>query len=121
MIGIGTSAVAGSAVSVLVRVNSTVASAPGASGPYGLEAASAVKFAGSASDTVPLCSSSDQLWTSTGIVFVSPSPIDVTAAERPTRSARGAVSVSQLSYSFHLPQRWKRPSTGETTRATVSV
>ena len=58
----------------------------------------------------------DQLWTSTGTVIVSPIAIDCAAAERPTRSARGAVSVIHSSYSAHLPQRWKRPSTGETTR-----
>ena len=55
-----------------------------------------VKSAGSVSVTVPLCVDVDQLWTSTGSVIVSPMPIDCTAAERPSRSACGAVSSSQL-------------------------
>ena len=57
---------AGSAVSVFVIENVTMASAPGASGPYGFEVSAAVKFAGSVRLTVPLCASSDQLWTLTG-------------------------------------------------------
>ena len=48
-------------------------------------------------------------------------PIDWAAAENPTRWARGAVPVSQESYSSHLPQRSNLPSTGGTTRTTVSV
>jgi len=70
---------------------------------------------------VPLCVLVDQLCTCTGTVSVSPMPIDCVAGLRPIRSARGAVFWSQWSYSFHLPQRSKRPSTGDTTRVTVSV
>ncbi len=111
----------GSVVSVLVSSNSTVASPPGASGPYGFEVASAEKLAGSVRLTAPLCDVSDQLCTLTGTVIVSPTPIDCAAAERPRRLACGAVSSSQPSYSSHLPQRSKRPSTGETIRITLSV
>src|SRR5688500_10863432 len=111
----------GSEPSVFVSSNSTVASSPGASGPYGLDAASAEKLAGSDRLTAPLCDSPDQLCTSTGTVIVSPTPIDCAAAERPRRLACGAVSRSQPSYSSHLPQRSKRPSTGATIRTTPSV
>ncbi len=84
--------------------------------------ASAVTPDGSdGSDTVPDCGVEDQLWTSTGTVIVSPAPIDWTADERPRRRACGAVSASQVSYSSHLPKRWKRPSAGATTRTTSSV
>jgi hypothetical protein len=48
-------------------------------------------------------------------------PVDWIAAERPSRRAEGAVFSSQLSNSPQLPQRWKRPSTGETTRTSWSV
>ena len=121
VIGIVAVCVSGSVACVLVSWNSTVVSAPGASVPYGLAVASAVKPAGSSSATSPLCGDADQLRTSTGTVIVSPMPIDCAAGERPTRSARGAVRVTQLSYSSHLPQRSKRPSTGETIRTTLSV
>ena len=70
---------------------------------------------------MPLWVVSDQLWTTTGSVNVSPTPVVWIAAERPSRRAAGAVFSSQLSYSAQLPQRWKRPSTGETTRTTWSV
>ena len=56
----------GIVASVLVTVNVTIASAPGASGPYGFDAAAEVKFAGSVRLTVPLCATSDQLWTLIG-------------------------------------------------------
>src|SRR5215208_503481 len=111
----------GSVASVLVTANSTVALPPGASVPYGLDVASAVKPAGSVSCTSPVCGVVDQSCTLTGTVRVSPMPIDWAAGESPIRSARGAVVWSQLSYSCHLPQRAKRPSTGDTTRTTVSV
>src|SRR3954447_16915395 len=100
---------------------SPVASAPGASGPYGFDRASAVTPDGGVSETVPLCDVVDQLWTSTGTVIVSPALTVWIAAERASRRAGGAVCSSQLSYSAQLPQRWKRPSTGETTRTTSSV
>ena len=80
-----------------------------------------MKFAGSVSSTLPLCGAVEWLWTSTGTASVSPMPIDCAAEEKPTRWARGAVPVSQESYSSHLPHRWKLPSTGGTTRTTVSV
>src|SRR5689334_12266965 len=99
----------------------TVVSAPGARFAYGLEVASAVTFAGSARLTVPLCVALDQLWTTTGSVNVSPTAVVWTAVERPSRRASGAVFSTQLSYSAQLPQRWKRPSTGETTRTSWSV
>src|SRR4051812_19983430 len=99
----------------------TVVSAPGARFVYGLESASAVTLAGSVRLTVPLIGVSDQLWTSTGSVKVSPTPVVWIAAERPRRRAAGAVCSSHVSYSAQLPQRWKRPSTGETTRTTWSV
>ena len=70
---------------------------------------------------MPLCATSDQLWTLTGKSIVSPIAIVASAAERPTRSAAGAVLLSQLSYSTHLPQRWKRPSAGATRRTVSSV
>ena len=121
VIRIALSCGSGSVASVFVTSNSTVAFAPGASVPYGLLGASAVKPAGSVSWTSPVCGVVDQLCTTTGTVLVSPMPIDCAAGERPIRSARGAVLVIQLSYSSHLPQRSKRPSTGGTTRTTVSV
>jgi hypothetical protein len=124
-IGIVAVCVAGSVACVLVSSNSTVVAAPGASVPYGLAVASAVKAAGSSagswSRTSPVCGEPDRLRTSTGTVIVSPMPIDCAAGERPTRSASGAVCASQLSYSSHLPQRSKRPSTGDTIRTTSSV
>ena len=106
---------------VLVRLNATVASPPGASGPYGFEVASAVNPAGSVRVTAPLCVALDQLWTSTGTLIVRPTPIVSAAADRPSRDAAGAVSSSHSSYSAHLPQRWNRPSTGGTSRTTLSV
>ena len=112
---------AGSAVSVFVIENVTMASAPGASGPYGFEVSAAVKFAGSVRLTVPLCASSDQLWTLTGNSIVSPTTTVPSPVERPIRRAAGAVFSSQLSYSSHLPKRWKRPSTGDTSRTASSV
>src|SRR3954447_5570639 len=102
-------------------VKFTVASAPGASGPYGFDVASAVTPAGSVRETVPLCGVVAQLWMSTGTGSVSPTPIVWIAAERPSRRAGFAVFSIQLSYSAQLPQRWKRPSTGETIRTTSSV
>src|SRR4051794_41546245 len=99
----------------------TVVSAFGARLLYGLESASAVKPLGSVRLTVPFCAVSLQLWTTTGSVSVSPAATVCTAAERPSRRAAGAVVSSQLSNSAQLPQRWKRPSTGETTRTTWSV
>src|ERR1700754_1174602 len=96
----------------------TVASAPGAKGPYGFETASAVTPAGKVKETVPLCATDDQLWGSTGSVNVSPTPVVCPAPERPSRRAAGAVFSSHVSNSAQLPQRWKRPSTGETTRTT---
>src|SRR3954469_11203533 len=83
----------------------TVVSAPGARFVYGLEVASAVKPDGSARLTVPLWSVLLQLWTSTGIVSVSPAATVWIAAERPSRRAAGAVVSSQLSNSAQLPQR----------------
>jgi hypothetical protein len=66
-----------------------------------------VKLAGSVPrDTVPDCGTSDQLWTLTGKSIVSPIRFVASAADRPTRSAAGAVLVIQLSYSAHLPKRW---------------
>src|SRR4051812_34872111 len=91
----------------------TVVSAPGSSGPYGFEVASAVILSGSARLTVPLCGVSDQLWTTTGTVIVLRTANVWIAAERPSRRAAGAVVSSQLSYSAQLPQRWKRPSAAE--------
>ena len=111
----------GIVVSVLVTENVTVASAPAASGPYGFEVTAAVKFAGSARLTVPLWETPDQLWTLIGRSTVSPIGIVASAAERPTRSAAGAVLLIQLSYSSHLPKRCRRPSTGETSRTVSSV
>ena len=105
----------------MVTVKVTVASAPGASGPYGFEVTAAEKFAGSARLTVPLCATPDQLWTLIGRSTLSPIGIVASAAERPTRRAAGAVSLSQLSYSSHLPKRCRRPSTGETRRTVSSV
>src|SRR3954469_21291336 len=102
-------------------VKLTVVSAPGARFAYGLDVASAVTFAGSVSVTVPLWDVAPQLWTSTGNMNVSPTPVVWIAAERPRRRAAGAMFSIQLSYSAQLPQRWKRPSTGETTRTTWSV
>src|SRR3954454_2497575 len=102
-------------------VKLTVVSAPGARFVYGLDVASAVTLGGRVSVTVPLCAVAPQLWTSTGSVNVSPTPVDWIAAERPRRRASGAVFSSQLSNSAQLPQRWKRPSTGETTLTTWSV
>src|SRR4051794_8242113 len=89
----------------------TVVSAPGARSLYGFESASAVTLAGSVSATAPLCAVSDQLWTTTGSVNVSPTPVVCTAPERPSRRVAGAVLSCQLSNSAQLPQRWKRPST----------
>src|SRR3954471_19506366 len=108
-------------VKEFVTVKFTVVSAPGASGPYGFDVASAVTPDGSVRETVPLCDVVDQLCTSTGTVSVSPTPIVWIALERPSRRAGGAVFSTQLSYSAQLPQRWKRPSTGETIRTTSSV
>src|SRR4051794_37982114 len=103
-------------VNELDTSNRTAVSAPGASGPYGLLVASALIPAGSARLTAPVCGASDQLWTSTRTVLVSPAPIVSTASERPSRLASGAVSFCQASNSAHLPQRWKRPSAGGTRR-----
>src|SRR4051812_18115576 len=105
----------------LLTENVTVVSAPGASGPYGLLACGEDIPAGRPRLTVPDCGEVDQLWTTTGTSFVSPAPILSTAADRPSRDACGAVSRSHSSYSWNLPQRWKRPSAGETTRTTSSV
>src|SRR5688572_8610273 len=95
-----------------------VVSAPGARVAYGLDVASAVTPFGSVRLTVPLCGSSDQLWTLTGIVIVSPTAVVCWAPERPRRRAAGAVCSVHWSYSANLPQRWNWPSTGETTRTT---
>src|SRR3954447_3653809 len=102
-------------------VKSTVVSAPGARFAYGFDGASAVTPAGGVSATVPLCVWSDQLCTTTGTVSVPPTGMVWTAAERPRRLASGTLPVSHWSYSCQLPQRWKRPSTPETTRTTWSV
>src|SRR5688572_19489624 len=114
-------------VYVLLTVKVTVSSAPGASGPYGFDAASVVIPAGSGSplspvmDTVPLCGPAEWLCTTTGTSTLSPTPIDCTASERPRRLACGAVSSSQLSYSSQRPHRSKRPSAGATILTTLSV
>src|SRR3954469_3044637 len=99
----------------------TVFSAPAARPVYGFDSASAVTPAGSVRETAPSCAWSDQLCTTTGSVSVSPTATVWIAAERPRRFAAGAVSVSHWSYSCQLPHRWKRPSTGDTTRMTWSV
>ena len=93
-------------MSTLVSLSVTVASAPGAIGPYGAEGVVDVKLPAASELTVPLCGTSDQLWTLTGKSIVSPITIVASAAERPMRSAAGAVLVIQLSYSAHLPKRW---------------
>ena len=93
-------------VSVLVTWNVTVVDAPGARLLYGLDVASALNPAGRVSVTLPLCAAVDQLCTSTGTDAVSPRPIELTAAERPSASAAGAVWVAHWSYSAYLPQRW---------------
>src|SRR5688572_1876350 len=114
-------------VYVLLTVKVTVCSAPGASGPYGFEAASVVIWAGSGSplspvmETLPLCGASEWLCTTTGTSTLSPTPTDCTASERPRRLACGAVSSSQLSYSSQRPQRSRRPSAGATILTTSSV
>ena len=90
--------VAGSVASCGVgQLEVTVASAPGASGPYGLDAASAVKFG----RQVELhrrrsAAASDQLCTTTGTVIVSPTPIDWTAARaaEPVGLRRGVVRAT---------------------------
>ena len=84
--------------------------------------AAAVKFAGSVRLTVPLCGD-------VGPVVDVDREVDrlahrrswPSAAERPIRRAAGAVFSSQLSYSSHLPKRWKRPSAGATRRTVSSV
>src|SRR6476620_6080123 len=90
-------------VNVLETVKLTVVSAPAARLVYGLVVASAVTLAGSVRVTVPLWGASDQLWTTTGSVKVSPTPVVWIAAERPRRRADGAVFSSQLSNSAQLP------------------
>src|SRR3954451_12029295 len=90
----------------LETVNATVVSSPGASGPYGLLACGEDIPAGRPRLTVPDCGEVDQLCTTTGTSLVSPAPLLSTAAERPSRSACGAVSRSHSSYSWNLPQRW---------------
>src|ERR1700754_3296667 len=89
----------GRLVSVLVTSNETVVSAPAASGPYDCVTCAAVKLDGNVSLTSPLWVTVDQLWTATLIVFVSPTPIDCSACERPRRRASGAVFSAQSSYS----------------------
>ena len=109
-------------VNVFETVKLTVVSAPGARFVYGLDVASAVTPAGSVRLTVPLIARRrTSCGRRPGSVNVSPTPVVWIAAERPRRRAAGAVFSSQLSYSAQLPQRWKRPSTGETTRTTWSV
>src|SRR4051812_29928969 len=102
-------------------VKLTVVSAPAARSVYGFDVASAVTPAGSVKLTVPLWGVAVQLWTSTGSVNDSPAGTVWIAVDRPSRRADGAVVSDQVSYSAQLPQRWKRPSTGETTRTTWSV
>src|SRR3954452_23817338 len=109
-------------VYVFETVKFTVVSAPGASGPYGFESASAVTEAdGSVRLTLPLCGVVDQLWTTTGSVNDWPTATVWIAAERPRRSACGAEPWTHWSYSSQLPHRWKRPSTAGTMRTTLSV
>src|SRR5687768_378981 len=83
-----------SAVFVFVNVKATEVSAPGASGPYGFEVASAAKPLGTLSVTSPVWGTDDQLWTSTARGIVSPTAIEAAAGDRPTRPASGTRCVT---------------------------